>query len=69
MLKPIKTERISPVEFKRLAQDNNISGAKFIAPQVGDGTFGSFEITYRTPVLKQVSSNPYSIEVERYVNH
>lgn len=66
MLKPIYKERISATEYKHLAQDANIATVKFIAPQIGDGTFGSFEITYRTAVLKHVTSNAYTREVERY---
>ncbi len=52
---PVKTERVSAQEYLIISvqQKNNIAKAKFIAPSIGDRTFGSFEIEYQSPVLKK----------------
>ncbi len=53
-LKPVKTERLTPNEFIKLFDaPNNIEKSRFIPPKIGDGTFGSFEVTYRFAELKR----------------
>lgn len=55
---PIKVERVSAQEYLVISveQKHNIAKARFIAPSVGDRTFGSFEIEYQSPILKKSSA-------------
>ena len=45
---PVKTERVSAQEYLTIStqQKTNIAKARFIAPKVGDRSFGFFEIEY-----------------------
>jgi hypothetical protein len=53
LLRPIKTERLTPDQFiKTVETSKNIEKSRFIPPKIGDGTFGAFEVTYRFAELK-----------------
>jgi hypothetical protein len=69
MFEPVKKELISPQEYKDTALHNsNIERAQFIPPKIGDGTFGCFEVVYKTPVLRRKPTTSFGNLVANYVN-
>ena len=54
-LTPVKTERGSAQRFARIAkeQPHNVARSRFIPPRIGAKDFGSFEVEYRTPLLRE----------------
>lgn len=55
LLRPIKTEQVTAIQFLIITEkSNNIEKSRFIPPRVGSNDFGKFEITYRIPELKHV---------------
>lgn len=59
---PVKTERVSAQEYLTISvqQKANIAKARFIAPKVGDRTFGVFEIEYQNPILRSSSETRFA---------
>lgn len=59
---PVKTERVSAQEYLTISmqQRTNIAKARFIAPKIGDRTFGTFEVEYQRPILKASSETRFS---------
>lgn len=55
-LTPVKNEKVSAQRFARIAkeQPHNIARSRFVPPRIGANDFGSFEIEYRTPMLREV---------------
>lgn len=55
ILTPTKTRKLSPkqylVEVKRNSVSNNIDHVTFIPPKLGSNGYGSFQVTYKIPVL------------------
>ncbi|MGC7560887.1 hypothetical protein [Pasteurella sp. PK-2025] len=55
VLTPIKTRKLSPkqylAEVKRNSVSNNIDHVTFIPPKLGSKGYGSFQVTYKMPVL------------------
>lgn len=56
MLKPVKKEKVRPQDFTKVVERNleNIVSTRFVMPQIGSGSFGHFEVEYKTPLLKEV---------------
>jgi hypothetical protein len=52
---PVRREVVSPADFLRISKDKPhlIARSRFIAPTIGRKDFGSFEIQYTVPLLKQ----------------
>lgn len=56
MLKPVKKEKVRPQDFTKVVERNleNIVNTRFVIPKIGSGSFGYFEVEYKTPFLKEV---------------
>lgn len=55
-LTPVKHERVSAQRFVRIAKEqaHNVARSRFVPPRIGANDFGSFEVEYRTPMLREV---------------
>lgn len=55
LLIPTKVRNVSARQYlneaKRNSVNNNIESVRFIPPTIGSSDYGSFQITYKTPVL------------------
>ena len=55
ILTPTKTRKLSPkqylAEVKKSIASNNIDSVTFIPPKLGSSGYGSFQVTYKIPVL------------------
>jgi hypothetical protein len=51
--RPHRVERMSPERYVRLAEARGdlIKKSRFVAPELGDNSFGHFEVEYKEPVL------------------
>jgi len=55
-LVPISTERMSAKKFLATSKNGeNIASVRFIPSRIGSRRFGRFEVTYKSPMLRQVS--------------
>lgn len=53
ILHPVERETVSAKQFLEIAKrSNNIESVHFVSPRIGDGTFGRFEIKYKSPVIR-----------------
>nr|DAW61840.1 MAG TPA: hypothetical protein [Caudoviricetes sp.] len=52
---PTKVRTLSPkqylAEVKKNSVVNNIDSVKFIPPQIGKGGYGTFQVTYKMPLM------------------
>ena len=57
---PVRREVVSPKAFLRLTRESPhlIARSRFVAPTIGRSNFGSFEVSYTTPVLKRGAIAP-----------
>jgi hypothetical protein len=56
-LSPVRTERLSAVEFKKLMQSSSASlveRSRFLPPRLGGRRFGSFVVVYKMPIFKKI---------------
>ncbi|BBU96492.1 MULTISPECIES: hypothetical protein [Providencia] len=53
VLEPVKVRQISPSEMVKMTpeQADNVERVEYKAPKLGGEGFGSFLVTYKTPVL------------------
>jgi len=56
VLLPVRVERLAPNKFIETIERNkgNIERTRFIPPVIGSRGFGTFEVRYRTSVLRPV---------------
>lgn len=59
LLVPKKVRNVSAKQYlneaKKSLVSNNIENVTFVPPKIGSGSYGSFQITYKTPQLCPVN--------------
>lgn len=51
----VRQETVSPAEYLRISKQSPhlIARSRFVPPRIGEHSFGSFEIQYSVPLLRE----------------